>query len=303
MKLASFAGAGGPRLAAIKEARAYDVTDWVLTRNVPDETRRRVEASGQTVASTGMVRLLQAGPEAIARLSRHVDTLHGPVMDLASLPLLAPVPRPGKIVAIGRNYADHALETGFTPLDKPRIISKLPSSVTGPNGVIPRPAGVAKLDFEIELAVVIGQYARHIEAADALGCVAGYTILNDLSAREFQFDITPAQTTFAKSMDCFAPMGPWMVTADEIGDPQTLDLSCSVNGETMQRANSCDMLLSVAQLIAYISRFMTLEPGDILATGTPAGVGAFRDPPRYLQPGDELLLEISSIGSIRHRIG
>jgi len=133
--------------------------------------------------------------------------------------------------------------------------------------------------------------------------VAGYTILNDVSAREFQFDVTPAQTTFAKSMDEFCPMGPCIVTVDEIADPQALSLQLRVNDELLQDGNTHDMIFDVAQLIEYISRFMTLEPGDVIATGTPAGVGAFRTPPRWLQPGDRLRLEIAPIGVLEHSIG
>jgi 2-keto-4-pentenoate hydratase/2-oxohepta-3-ene-1,7-dioic acid hydratase in catechol pathway len=162
---------------------------------------------------------------------------------------------------------------------------------------------VAKLDYEIELGVVIGTRAKLVTRAEALSVVAGYTILNDVSAREFQFDVAPAQSTFAKSMDEFCPMGPCIVTADEIADPQALSLQLLVNDELLQDGNTHDMIFDVAQLIEYISRFMTLEPGDVIATGTPAGVGAFRTPPRWLQPGDRLRLEIAQIGVLEHSIG
>jgi len=216
--------------------------------------------------------------------------------------LQAPVPRPGKIVAVGRNYADHAAETGMKPFEKPRIIAKLSSSVCGPGTVVRRPDGIAKLDFEVELAVVIGRPSKDVARAAALGCVLGYTILNDVSARELQFDVAPAQTTFAKSMDGFCPMGPWIVTADELPDPQDLLLRLWVNGELLQEGRTRDMIFDVATLIEYLSRYMTLEPGDIVATGTPAGVGAFRTPPRWLQPGDRLALEVSGIGRLEHTI-
>lgn len=158
------------------------------------------------------------------------------------------------------------------------------------------------MDFEAELAVVMGGYGKDIPESEALSRVAGYTVLNDLSAREFQFDISPAQTTFAKSMDGFTPMGPWLVTRDEVADPQTLDVSCWLNGVAMQHGHTADMLFPVATLIAYVSRFMTLEPGDVIATGTPAGIGAFRTPPVYLQPGDHLRFEVSQVGSMEHLI-
>ena len=169
--------------------------------------------------------------------------------------------------------------------------------------MVHRPAGVIKLDYEIELGVVIGKRTKLVSRAQALQSVAGYTIVNDVSAREFQFDVSPAQTTFAKSMDAFCPMGPWIVTADEIADPQNLELTLQVNGGVLQRGSTHDMIFDVAYLIEYISRFMTLEPGDVIATGTPAGVGAFRTPPRWLIPGDRLRLEIERIGVLEHAIG
>ena len=214
----------------------------------------------------------------------------------------APLIRPGKIVALGRNYADHAKETGVQPFEKPRIISKFPSSITGPNTKIHAPASVKKLDFEIELAVVIGKTAKNIPKNNAMEYIAGYTILNDISAREFQFDINPPQTTFAKSMDGFSPLGPYLLTADEIENPQNLELNLWLNGALMQHGNTKDMLFPIDRQIEYISSFTTLEPGDIIATGTPAGIGAFRTPPIWLKSGDELKLSITSLGTLINQI-
>ena len=254
------------------------------------------------------MRLLYAGTSALREVGRRVADLardgrpdRHPL--LARIALLAPIPRPGKIVAIGRNYADHAKETGVDPFEKPRIIAKLPSSVVGPGTVVKRPGPVTKFDFEAELGVVIGEFASDVPAADALDVVAGYTILNDLSAREFQFDVSPPQTTFAKSMDGFCPMGPWLVTRDEIPDPQRLALASYVNGAQMQHGTTADMIFPVARLIEYLTRYMTLEPGDVIATGTPAGVGAFRRPPVWLAPGDRVRIEIAGIGVLEHGIG
>jgi 2-keto-4-pentenoate hydratase/2-oxohepta-3-ene-1,7-dioic acid hydratase in catechol pathway len=168
--------------------------------------------------------------------------------------------------------------------------------VTGPGAPVRRPAAVTKLDFEAELAVVIGEFASNVPLDRALDVVAGYTALNDVSAREFQFDVSPPQTTFAKSMDGFCPMGPWLVTKDEVPDPQALAVDCCVNGQSMQHGSTADMIFPVARLIEYITQFMSLEPGDVIATGTPAGVGAFRKPPVWLQPGDRVRIEISNIG-------
>ena len=292
MKLVSYRIADRAGVGAVVDGRVVDLApalqDLVAAGAAPD-----------------MLALLRAGDRglaaAAARVARSDRAAACP--RLADVELLAPVPRPGKIVAIGRNYADHAAETGVKPFEAPRIIAKLPSSVAPPGSIVPRPEGVAKLDYEVELAVVIGRVARRVARADALAMVAGYTILDDVSAREFQFDVSPPQTTFAKSMDGFCPMGPWLVTRDEIPDPQALRLRTWLNDELVQDGNTHDMIFDVAGLIEYISRYMTLEPGDVVATGTPAGVGAFRKPPRYLAPGDRVRLEISGIGVLEHGIG
>lgn len=304
MKLVSYRERGGrPQVGAVRDGRVLDLTGWVGSVTPDDAVQACLARAGVLPASQGMLRLLQGGPRALDALRRHVaDAAADTDPRLAEVELLAPVPRPGKIVAVGRNYADHAKETGVDPFEQPRIISKLPSSVCAPGQAVARPAGVAKLDFEAELAVIMGLPARDVAEADALACVAGYTVLDDVSAREFQFDVSPAQTTFAKSMDGFAPMGPWLATADEVGDPQALTVRTWLNGELMQDARTADMLFPVARLIAYVSRYMTLEPGDVLATGTPAGIGAFRKPPRYLQPGDRLRMEVSRVGVLEHAI-
>ena len=307
MKLISYRKDPGPiRTGVVLDERVLDISAWISAVPVSDEAQERSAAAGIAVAGGGILRWLQSGNGAIEALACHVNaTLAKPdaAFDLLkNVQLYAPVPRPGKIIAIGRNYADHAKETGVLPFEAPRIIFKMPSSVMAPGAAVTRPSGVSKMDFEVELAVVIGAYGKDVAQSQALSLVAGYTILNDLSAREFQFDVAPAQTTFAKSMDGFAPMGPWLVTRDEIRDPQTLELMCWLNGVQMQHGYTADMLFPVATLIAYISRFMTLEPGDLITTGTPAGIGAFRQPPVYLQPGDRLRFEVTQVGSMEHLI-
>jgi 2-keto-4-pentenoate hydratase/2-oxohepta-3-ene-1,7-dioic acid hydratase in catechol pathway len=305
MKIVTYRKAGGPvQTGVVIDDRVLDISAWIAALPLSAEAQERNAASGLDAPVSGVIRWLQSGRDAIKALSAHVQEANaGTAYDLLKdVQLHAPVPRPGKIIGVGRNYADHAKETGVAPFEKPRIIFKVSSSVTAPGAPVPRPAAVTKMDFEAELAVVIGGYGKDVPEADALSLVAGYTILNDLSAREFQFDIQPAQTTFAKSMDGFAPMGPWLVTRDEIPDPQTLDVSCWLNGVRMQHANTSDMLFPVATLIAYLSQFMTLEPGDVITTGTPAGIGAFRTPPVYLQPGDNLRFVVARIGSMEHQI-
>jgi 2-keto-4-pentenoate hydratase/2-oxohepta-3-ene-1,7-dioic acid hydratase in catechol pathway len=226
----------------------------------------------------------------------------GAVQALRAAKLCAPILRPGKIIGVGLNYNDHAAEVGRPKQSIPRLFVKVSSSVTGPGSAVAIPPGIEKLDFEVELAVVIGKRATRVTEADAIGHVAGYTILNDLSAREFQFDVTPGQTSLAKSMDGFCPMGPWIVTADELGDGSGLGVRTWVNDAKMQDGTTSDLIFSVAALIAYISRYMTLEPGDVIATGTPAGVGAFRKPPVYLRAGDRVKLEIDRIGALETTI-
>lgn len=305
MRLVTFRAAGLPfRVGAVAGSRVVDLSDIVASMELSVEAQEAIEARGLP-APSGMLRLLHAGPGGIAEAAAHVgargdDPAAGHALD--GVTLLAPVPRPGKIVGVGRNYADHAKETGVDPLETPRIFAKLPTSVVGPGAAVKRPAGVRKMDFEVELAVVIGAFASNVPRSRALDVVAGYTILNDVSARELQLDVSPPQTTFAKSMDGFCPMGPWLVTKDELPDPQALEVTCFVNGHAMQRGRTASMLFPVDRLIEYLSGFMTLEPGDVIATGTPAGVGAFRDPPVWLAPGDRVRMDISGIGTLEHDI-
>jgi 2-keto-4-pentenoate hydratase/2-oxohepta-3-ene-1,7-dioic acid hydratase in catechol pathway len=213
---------------------------------------------------------------------------------------MAPVSRPGKIIAVGRNYAEHAAEEGLAAPADPILFTKYSSSIVGPGAEIQwRASDTAQVDFEAELAVVIGRTGRDVPAADALGHVLGYTCLNDVSARDLQFG--DGQWIRGKSLDTFCPIGPWLVTADEIPDPGALAIRCIVNGETLQDASTAQMIHGVADLIAFASRFMTLEPGDIIATGTPAGVGVFREPPRFLADGDVVVVEIEPIGRLENR--
>ena len=165
------------------------------------------------------------------------------------------------------------------------------------------PPAVTKADWEVELGVVIGRRAWQVSEGTALDHVAGYTVLNDVSAREFQFDQPLPMTSFAKGMDGFCPLGPALVTAEEVGEPWQLGLRCWLNGELVQEGNTRDLIFSVAALIAYVSRYMALEPGDVIATGTPAGSGHFRTPPRYLRPGDRLRMEVERVGTLEHGIG
>ncbi len=207
-----------------------------------------------------------------------------------------PVAGIGKIVGIGLNYRDHAAEAGMPLPTEPVIFMKATSCLCGPDDAIPRPDGAAKLDYEVELAVVIGTPARSVAAADALAHVAGYAVMNDVSEREWQLE-RGGQWDKGKSFDGFGPLGPWLVTADEVPDPQALRLWCEVDGERRQNGTTADMVFGVAELVAYVSRCMTLLPGDVITTGTPAGVGmGFRPEPRYLRDGQQVALSVEGLG-------
>ena len=205
----------------------------------------------------------------------------------------------GKMVCIGLNYTDHAEEVALPLPAEPTVFIKAPSALSGPNDPIVRPRDAVKLDYEVELAAVIGREARYVEEARALSHVAGYCIVNDVSERAFQME-HGGTTTKGKSADSFGPVGPWLVTADEIPDPQALGLWTTVNGERRQNGHTRDMVFPVRQLVAYVSRFMSLQPGDLISTGTPAGVGHGARPPRYLQPGDVVEMGIDRLGVQRH---
>ena len=207
----------------------------------------------------------------------------------------------GKMVCIGLNYTDHAAEVGMALPKEPTVFIKAPSAVCGPDDPTVRPRGGLKLDYEVELAAVIGREARHVEEGKALGHVVAYCIVNDVSERAFQME-HGGTTTKGKSADTFGPVGPWLVTADEIADPQALELWTTVNGERRQHGDTGKMIFTVASLVAYVSRFMSLRPGDLISTGTPAGVGHGFKPPRYLQPGDVVELGISGLGVQHHRV-
>ena len=232
-----------------------------------------------------------------------LDAIRG--IDPESLPL---VENPGRIGAclasvpnffcIGLNYAKHAAETGAEPPKEPIIFSKASSALCGPNDAVIIPRNSVKGDWEVELGVVIGRETLYVSEADALSHVAGYCVINDVSEREFQAE-RGGQWIKGKSAPTFGPTGPWLVTADEVADPQKLDLSLSLNGETVQDSNTDDMIFGVAEIIAYMSNFMKLMPGDIIATGTPSGVGLGMKPPRFLKPGDVMELTVEGLGTQR----
>src|SRR5215471_8431902 len=218
----------------------------------------------------------------------------GPAYALGEVKLLAPIPRPPKFICVGLNYRDHAAEARMEIPKVPTIFSKFSNVVIGPGEPIVLPKASSKPDYEAEFAFVIGPGGRHIPASRAMEHVFGYTIVNDVSARDFQ--MATSQWLMGKTFDTFGPMGPWIVTKDEIPDPHALDISLEIGGETLQSSNTREMVFRVPQLIEYISQVVTLEPGDVVATGTPAGVGFARKPPRYLKHGDEVIIRVEGIG-------
>jgi 2-keto-4-pentenoate hydratase/2-oxohepta-3-ene-1,7-dioic acid hydratase in catechol pathway len=282
MRLITFLDStGGSRLGVEFRGRALPATDLL------DGGPRTIEE------------LLAGGPAALARLTGAVDSnrIQAEGTAIGDLRLEAPIPRPGKVVAIGRNYADHATEEGAVPPATPLIFAKWSTAVVGPGAEVRwDPSMTVKVDYEAELGVVIGRRARRISEEEALGCVLGYTCINDVSARDLQF--ADVQWVRGKSLDTFCPLGPVIVTADEIGDPGNLTVSCRVNGVELQSASTALMFFSVPRLISFCSQSFTLEPGDVIATGTPAGVGAFRQPPRYLADGDVMTVSVERIGEL-----
>ncbi|WP_284163447.1 fumarylacetoacetate hydrolase family protein [Frigidibacter sp. SD6-1] len=236
-----------------------------------------------------------------------IERLKG--VDLSTLPLvdegerLGPcVGRVGKIVAVGLNYAEHAREGGRDIPQEPLLFMKATSSISGPDDPIVLPRGSEKTDWEVELAVVIGRTARYVEEDAALGHVAGYALFNDLSERDHQLN-RGGQWTKGKGHDSFGPLGPWLVTADELGDPGDIDLWLEVDGERHQAANTSDMIFCVARLVSYISTYMTLDPGDVIITGTPSGVGnGIRPEPKFLRAGQTVRLGGTRLGIQTHTV-
>jgi 2,4-diketo-3-deoxy-L-fuconate hydrolase len=225
----------------------------------------------------------------------------GEAVSLDEASLHPPVARPGKIVAIGLNYEDHAEETGAPIPDKPVVFGKYPNTIIGPGAPIRIPPITEQVDYEAELAVVIGRTAKNVSESEALDYVFGYANSNDVSARDLQFS-EGGQWTRSKSIDTFLPLGPYVVTRDEIPDPQDLYIRAILNGETVQDGTTSKMIFSVAELVSFLSRGMTLEPGDVIITGTPPGVGMARDPQLWMKPGDEITIEIEGLGTLTNPV-
>jgi 2-keto-4-pentenoate hydratase/2-oxohepta-3-ene-1,7-dioic acid hydratase in catechol pathway len=258
--------------------------------------KRKPEAgvlSGDKVTSLGtdMLSVIAAGKQPVPS---------GQSYNVRDVKLLAPVPRPPKLICIGLNYLDHAKETKQQVPKVPTVFNKFTNVVIGPDAQIVLPKASKAPDYEAEMAFVVGPGGRNITAGSAMEHVFGYTIVNDVSARDIQN--ATSQWLLGKTCDTFAPMGPWIVTADEIADPHALDIWLEIGGERLQNSNTRELIFKIPQLIEYISSVVTLEPGDVVATGTPGGIGFTRNPQRLLKPGDEVTIHVEGIGELRNPV-
>jgi 2-keto-4-pentenoate hydratase/2-oxohepta-3-ene-1,7-dioic acid hydratase in catechol pathway len=279
MKLVTFTLGDNTRLGLVRGDQVIDLTS----------------ASGGHLPAD-MLTFLQQGPAAL-QLARDIEQSVEADLPLAEVKLLAPITNPAKVVAIGLNYMDHCREQNVEPPKAPLIFAKFSTAIIGPSETIRwNPALTSQVDYEAELAVVMGQTARHVPESEALEYVAGYTICNDVSARDLQFG--DGQWVRGKSLDTFCPLGPYLVTRDEIPDPHNRAMRCTVNEAVLQNSNTAEMIFRIPFLIAYISRAFTLSPGDVITTGTPAGVGVFRTPKIFLKGGDVVTIEIEGLGQL-----
>jgi len=299
MRLVTYSRLGVPSIGLELDSGILDIPDAASCFG------RTYHVHGHKFPNT-MIDLLnwEAGLEVVRQiLARFVKTTaeERPLTyGRSDIRLEAPIPKPGKIIALGLNYRSHIKELGEEPPKFPLVFTKFSSSVVGPDRPVAIPKVTSKLDWEVELAIVIGKVCKDVPEKEALKYVAGYTIVNDLSARDLQK--VDVQWVRAKSLDGLCPMGPAIVTTDELGDASNLRLYTKVNGVTKQDSNTSDLLYGVPQLISMLSGSFTLEPGDIIATGTPSGVGFKRNPPEYLKAGDKMELCIEKIGYLRNSI-
>lgn len=282
MRLISYQGESGPRAAGVRDGAYIDLN--------------QADAS----LPADMKSLLALGPDGLRRAA--AATAKGTPLDKAKVKLLAPVPDPEKVICIGLNYADHAAESGSDIPSQPVVFSKFLTAVRAHGDPIVLPKLSTKVDYEAELVVVIGQGGRNIPREKALAHVFGYTCGHDVSARDWQKGSPGGQWLLGKSFDSFAPFGPELVTADEVGDPGVLDICLRLNGQTMQNSNTRQLIFPVDHLVSFVSGVFTLKPGDVIFTGTPPGVGAARKPPVWLKAGDVAEIEIERIGLLRNPV-
>jgi len=308
MKLVSFIRHGMTRTGVIRDNDDIVDLNTALAARLCDEGVPRPELTAHALNPNTMIDLLAVGTPGIQEIAKTLEWLdrggisqtqaleNGSIVQLDNVQLAAPIPRPGKVLAIGINYRAHASEMERDLPEHPTVFTKVSTCIVGPQHPIYAPAESQMLDWEGELCVVIGKYARHVKAENALAYVAGYMNGNDVTVRDWQRH-TPTWM-MGKSWDTHGPTGPWILTADEVPDPTTLTLSTFVNNVEKQNASTGDLLFDIPQLIEYLSTAFTLEPGDVIFTGTPAGVGQARDPQEWLKPGDTVRVEISGLGHL-----
>lgn len=282
MKLATFTQAGATRIGVVDGEAIVDLS--AAAPSLPTE----------------MCAFLAAGADALAAARQAAESANAPRLALADVTVEAPILRPPKILAVGLNYRDHIAETGMQTPKYPMIFNKQSTAVTGPDTAIHVPRVSGDVDYEGELAVVIGRFCRHVPKNRAAEVIAGYTIAHDVSVRDWQRRVPTF--TMGKSFDTHCPLGPYLVTADEVGDPHALDLKTWVNGEVRQSSNTCQLLFDCFDLVEHLSTAFTLEPGDVISTGTPGGVGFAMKPPKYLKPGDRVKIAIDKLGELENRV-
>ncbi len=312
MRLVTFEFQGGTRLGAEQEGHVVDLNrGYALLlatrgaadfqaqadRELPADMRGFLDLWDQSLPRAkevlALARDLRGSGGALARAVIH---------PLQAVRLRAPIPNPRKIICLGLNYRDHAQETKLEIPSDPILFSKYPSAIIGPEDPILLPSVSREVDYEAELTFIMARKGRHVPKAHALDYVAGYTIMNDVSARDYQMRKPGGQWMSGKTFDTFAPLGPALVTQEDIPDPHVLDISCTVSGERLQVSNTKHLIFSIPDIVAYCSHIFTLEPGDVIATGTPGGVGFARKPPRFLKDGDMVVIDIQGIGALRNPV-
>jgi len=307
MKLVSYKLKGKPgplRIGAMVNSRVIDIQE-AYRKHLESENNLDLANMIQYVLPSEPAVFLSIGFPAVAKAqeavkSLKVQTLRDVSFEREMVTLSAPNPSPEKIICIGKNYLDHAMEMGGEVPDYPMLFAKFNNAIIGPEDKIEKPDITEKLDYEVELAVVIGKEASNVNEEEALNHVIGYTLANDTSARDLQK--RTSQFLQGKTLDNSTPIGPWIVTADEVADPSNLAIRSSVNGEERQSSNTSKLIFNIPYLISFISKLVTLKPGDIILTGTPDGVGAAMDPPQFLTDGDKVTLEIEMVGTLENII-
>ena len=314
MQLVTFSYRGMQRVGLLERERVIDV-NRAYAALLTQRGESRAGAMADALVPADMIGILESGERALTAI-READGYvregrgaeepaedlkrDGVVFPRSEVVLKAPIPRPGKLILLGLNYRDHAEETGQKIPEVPTLFSKYHNSVIGPGAAILIPRATEQIDYEAEFAFVIGRRGHHIPRERALDYVAGYTIVNDVSARDYQF--ATSQWMVGKTFDTHCPMGPALVLKDEIADPHTLDIGLSIAGEVLQSSNTSQLIFKTPETVEYLSQVMTLEPGDVIATGTPAGVGFTRKPPRWLRAGETVRVEIAGLGVLENPV-